>query len=220
VIFKPELVHLVLSGKKTQTRRPIKTDEVTCRYRVGHTYAVQPKRGARSKGRIQILAASRQRLGDLTDQEAKAEGFPSRVAFFRYWAKLYERVDHDEQVWAIAFVPAEPVRYLAKNPSRPPVTNTQQAARADRPDREARHSDEPEPEMVPAEYQEVISHDASERFGRLREREIQHRDVRQLSDKLRNLGKRATQSGADLSEEIHQVQQLIEQAEGKLKEAA
>jgi len=92
----------VLDGTKTQTRRPVKASQESNRwdietdvineviqwldngkqypanmrsiYVVGHTYAVQPGRGKKSKGRIHVQKIRRERLGDISDRDCLAEG--------------------------------------------------------------------------------------------------------------------------------------------------
>lgn len=120
MIFKPELVALVLKGKKTATRR-IANGRDACRYRVGRDYAVQPGRGKPQVARITITDVERQALRQLTFDDAIAEGFRTRAEFARYWMRLHELgyepsgatadqlLDHwierhgDTQVWAIRF---------------------------------------------------------------------------------------------------------------------
>lgn len=92
MIFKPELVALVLKGKKTATRRI--ANGKPCRYQVGQHYAVQPGRGKPQVARITILDVERQALGELTYDEAIAEGFRTRADFARYWLRLHEP-DHE-----------------------------------------------------------------------------------------------------------------------------
>jgi len=44
MLFKPELVRLILRGKKTGTRRKVEPGGTGCRYKVGRTYAVTSAR--------------------------------------------------------------------------------------------------------------------------------------------------------------------------------
>jgi hypothetical protein len=93
--------HQVLGGLKTQTRRLVKEgDYVWCypfkslgcdgvlerriemvvaanrrlRWEVGKTYAVQPERGKKSMGRVKLLSIRRERLQDISGEDAIAEG--------------------------------------------------------------------------------------------------------------------------------------------------
>ncbi len=88
---------LLLSGRKTQTRRVIKAGESTIqaddrivavqthgrdKYRVGKTYAVQPSRNAAAVARIRLTGLRRQRAGEISLEDAQAEGYASREEFF------------------------------------------------------------------------------------------------------------------------------------------
>lgn len=104
MIFKPRLARLVLAGKKTQTRRPVKAGEETCRYHEGRSYAVQPGRGKPQVCRIKILEVRRELLHEITYPDAVAEGFRTRDEFFDYWRELYKTGPLIEvPVWAIRF---------------------------------------------------------------------------------------------------------------------
>lgn len=131
MIFKPSLCDLIMSGVKTQTRRPVKypvgderigtpmDEALPCRYSVGKTYAVQPGRGKPSICRIKVLSVERQALRDITQADAIAEGFggchseefPTDL-FFDYWCRLYQISNNEiysglkssQQVWRIEFL--------------------------------------------------------------------------------------------------------------------
>lgn len=102
MIFRPELIDKILSGKKTETRRPVK-DGKPCRYEQGRTYSLQSARGKPGVGRIRVREVRRERLGEIDEDGAQREGFESRKEFFDYWKKLYEKVDEDVEVWVIHF---------------------------------------------------------------------------------------------------------------------
>jgi hypothetical protein len=89
VIFGAQLARKALTGAKTQTRRPIR-DGRLCRYRVHHTYAVQPGRGKPEAGRILVTAVRQQRLGDITLREAHAEGFRTTGDFKAAWVEIHD----------------------------------------------------------------------------------------------------------------------------------
>jgi hypothetical protein len=110
---------LVLRGKKTQTRRPVQRAPRSewivrrdgsrrrrpparviqvdgqfyraCRYTVGHTYSVQPGYAKRGDARIIVTAVERQRLGDITFAEARAEGFRTTDEFKQAWVRIHDR---------------------------------------------------------------------------------------------------------------------------------
>lgn len=166
MIFTPANARQISRGQKTQTRRPIKPGETKCRYKPGHTYAVQPGRGKPSVCRIEILTVAEQRLGDLTYQDARAEGYKIRDDFWAAWADIHGgAADLAQPVWAITFrlhadVPRLLVpgtggaRYDPKDEGKPDTPGdhgyTTNPARAMRD----------EPEAVPADTQERMARDA------------------------------------------------------------
>jgi len=84
MIFLPDSVALILSGAKTQTRRPTKEGDSIYRGRigrggrllweVGRTYAVCPGRGKRAVCRIRITEIRCRRVCDISDKDVPAEG--------------------------------------------------------------------------------------------------------------------------------------------------
>lgn len=99
MIFHPRMVELILSHKKTQTRRPTKGK--SCRYRVGKTYAVQPGRTKKGVARIRVIEAALTRADAIDDDDARAEGFESRSAFLLYWTRLYPNVERAREAWEL-----------------------------------------------------------------------------------------------------------------------
>ncbi len=109
---------LLLSGRKTQTRRVTKAGESTIpaddrivavqthgreKYRVGKTYAVQPSRNEASVARIRLLGIKRERAGDASLADAQAEGYASREAFFAQWQTIHGVDSLDRAVWVLTF---------------------------------------------------------------------------------------------------------------------
>lgn len=127
MIFSPDMLEKVLNGTKTQTRRPVKQgqhpeftwidlltsdaviggvlfDNLRTKWRVGSTYAVCPGRGQKSVGRIRILAISRERPCNISEDDARAEGFDTRESFWDKLRSLYgDKVDLNKPYWAITF---------------------------------------------------------------------------------------------------------------------
>ncbi len=109
---------LLLSGRKTQTRRIAKAGETAIpaddriiavqthgrdKYRVGKTYAVQPSRTAASVARIRLIGLKRERAGDISLEDAQAEGYASREEFFATWQQIHGANALDLAVWALTF---------------------------------------------------------------------------------------------------------------------
>lgn len=122
--FHKELIPAILAGEKTLTRRPVKYDHLTspstpgflsverpCKYKVGHTYAVQPVieegpgkgRGGKGIARIRILDVRRGLLAGIDDRDAQLEGFQCREDFRRYWIGLYGSFNSTQHVDRIEF---------------------------------------------------------------------------------------------------------------------
>jgi len=132
VIFKqiPE----ILSGAKWQTRRVVKPGEGmyeaslaltaagNVKWAVGKTYAVQPGRGKPGIERwretedgiewqpirIRILAIRQERLQDITEDDAKAEGVADVAAYCELWESINgktpgARWDANPMVWVLTF---------------------------------------------------------------------------------------------------------------------
>lgn len=64
-----------------------------CVYSEGQSRAVQPARTAKAIGRITIEAIKRYDVRDISEAEARAEGFARSVDFLMIWCKM-----HDKQV--------------------------------------------------------------------------------------------------------------------------
>lgn len=60
-------------------------------YKPGDVRAVQPGRGQLAVAHITINAITHERLGDITDQAAVAEGFKDRDQFIRAWVGLHDK---------------------------------------------------------------------------------------------------------------------------------
>jgi hypothetical protein len=98
VLFKTHLLALVLQGRKTQTRR-------TSRYEltVGRIYTVKTNLYGQPQGYIKITQKYRQRLGDVSEPEAKAEGFNSIEEFQKAWKAINGSWNPEQIVTAYEF---------------------------------------------------------------------------------------------------------------------
>lgn len=113
MIFAPDLAEKVLAGRKTVTRRPRTGSnpsglpggwvDIPCRYKPGHTYAVQPGRGKKAIGRIRVLSVRPEWMTDLTEDEIRREGFASQDEFVAKWLAIYGRGSWLDIVWRIEF---------------------------------------------------------------------------------------------------------------------
>lgn len=129
MIFKQ--IDEILTGRKTQTRRLWKDGDFAwiwgqangeklsysliigisgrIRYKRDHTYAIVPKRGAKGIGqRIRILQIRRERLQDITEADALAEGVGSVEEYKALWESIngktkWARWDANPAVWVLTF---------------------------------------------------------------------------------------------------------------------
>lgn len=104
MIFKPELAAKVLDGTKTMTRRPTRHEDGKCPHRVGKTLAVQPGRGKRHVAHLRVVRETRhEALHEITERDARKEGFANVAEFLAYWRSLYGEADPMQPVCVIEF---------------------------------------------------------------------------------------------------------------------
>lgn len=83
MMFKKDLLELVLSGLKTQTRRLHKHT-----LKEGRIYSLK-RTWIKTTGKyIKITRVSHQKLGDITEDEAEKEGFSSIEEFRKAWIRI------------------------------------------------------------------------------------------------------------------------------------
>lgn len=105
--FRPELAAKVMAGEKTVTRRLVSDNPRSpwwtggCKLTLGKDYAVCPGRGKSALGRVTVRSKYRERLGHLSDHEARLEGFPSAQAFEDAFTAINGSYDPDAIVWRI-----------------------------------------------------------------------------------------------------------------------
>jgi len=87
-------------------------------YKVGNTYSVQPGRGKKAVGRIRITGIRLERVQDITEEAALAEGClgvphyqAARDEFIVLWSMIHtkhgERWDDNPLVWVLTFEKVE-----------------------------------------------------------------------------------------------------------------
>lgn len=60
-------------------------------YTVGKTYAVQPGRGKPSIGRVRITNIRREDRREISQEDARAEGFASPMGFLQTWVQMRDK---------------------------------------------------------------------------------------------------------------------------------
>uniref|UniRef100_A0A6M3M9Q3 Putative ASCH domain-containing protein n=1 Tax=viral metagenome TaxID=1070528 RepID=A0A6M3M9Q3_9ZZZZ len=92
-MFKRNLLELVLSGLKTQTRRLHKHT-----LKEGQIYTLKKNWYKNTGEYIKITRVAHQRLGDITKDEAEKEGFRSIEEFRQAWIRINGSWDPDMEV--------------------------------------------------------------------------------------------------------------------------
>lgn len=106
LLFRPELVPLIIDGKKTQTRRTWSRPRV----RVGSVHHVKTRLFGEAHCRVRITGLRRERLGDISEEDARAEGCSSREEFIRLWRSIHGSWEEDRAVWVVTFEVIDGVR--------------------------------------------------------------------------------------------------------------
>jgi len=105
-LFKREMAEKILKGEKTQTRRihkrPLKIGKVY----VVRTNWLTPKNKAPCK--ILITRRFRQKLGEISPEDVKKEGYSSLEEFRREWEKIHGEWNPNQIVWVYEFKLASP----------------------------------------------------------------------------------------------------------------
>ena len=100
LIFTERNIELILQGKKTQTRRIWKRIKV----KKGGIYKI--RRHIFSKkhyGLIQVTNIRKEKLGDITEEDAKKEGCSSVAEFKKVWKEIYGKWNPEQEVYVIEF---------------------------------------------------------------------------------------------------------------------
>jgi hypothetical protein len=106
--FKPHLVDLIKDLLKTQTRRPFKegdrfsallqgvlritgSGQERLQWKVGKRYALQPGRGKKGVGFIEVSEIRFEDARDISQADAVAEGFETPMDFLAVWCSFYDQ---------------------------------------------------------------------------------------------------------------------------------
>ena len=83
-LFKQSLLQKILAGQKTQTRRIH-----TCLLQIGESYGIRTNRFEKAQARIIITDRRQEKLGDITQEDARKEGFKNLEEFREVWEEIY-----------------------------------------------------------------------------------------------------------------------------------
>lgn len=119
MLFRHLLAEMILAGKKTQTRRLCKDGENwqifppipatvldkngRIKWQEGRDYAIQTKRGGKAIGRFRVTNIRREIVAQISNEDAKAEGFAGRNEFFVTWDSINGADTSNQYCWVIEF---------------------------------------------------------------------------------------------------------------------
>ena len=83
-LFKRKHIKKIFEGRKTQTRRIHKHT-----WKVGKVYGIRDRWYSKAEGYILITRKFRQKLGDISPEGIKREGYNSLKQFRREWEEIH-----------------------------------------------------------------------------------------------------------------------------------
>lgn len=100
ILFKPEHVGPILAGRKTQTRRLGEK-----RWNAGAVHQCKTSMYAEPFARVRIISVRRERLGDISEEDVRREGYGENPDDYRNaWESIYHRPwEARLTVWVIDF---------------------------------------------------------------------------------------------------------------------
>ncbi len=100
MLFKPEHIGLILPGRKTQTRRLWKKP----RAKVGAIHKAKTALFSRDHfALIKITALRKERLGDISLEDVRREGYETLQAFKEEWIRINKIWDSELEVYVVSF---------------------------------------------------------------------------------------------------------------------
>ncbi len=87
ILFKPEHLDLILTGTKTQTRRISSTGKK--RWNVGAVHLAKTKMLSKDFfARLEILAVYPEAILNISEEDARAEGYPTRLDYLDAFCRI------------------------------------------------------------------------------------------------------------------------------------
>jgi len=102
MLFKRHHIKKILQGRKTQTRRTSRR-----KYKIGRYYAIRDHWFGKPQGHIIITRCFEQKLGEISLEDVKKEGFNSLEEFQKAWVNIYGEWNLEQMVTVYEFVYVE-----------------------------------------------------------------------------------------------------------------
>jgi hypothetical protein len=97
-IFKRKHIAKILTGQKTQTRRTHKHT-----WQIGKVYGIRDTWYNKPQAHIKIIRKFKQKLGDISPEDIKKEGYKSLEEFRKAWEEINGGWDPNQTVTAYEF---------------------------------------------------------------------------------------------------------------------
>ncbi|HNR58662.1 MAG TPA: ASCH domain-containing protein [Methanothrix sp.] len=96
ILFQPEHVEMIRTGRKTQTRRLWKRP----RAKVGSIQLIKTQMiSPLNFGSVEVMNVYHEPLGSMTDADAKAEGYDTLEEFRAVWERINGPGSWDPETW-------------------------------------------------------------------------------------------------------------------------
>jgi len=102
MLFKRHHIKKILQGRKTQTRRTSRR-----KYKIGRYYAIRDTYFGKPQGHIIITRRFQQKLGEISPEDVKKEGFNSLEEFRKAWIEINASWDPEQIVTVYEFAYVE-----------------------------------------------------------------------------------------------------------------
>lgn len=214
----------IVRGEKTRHSVPYRREPavVSGRSYVAQTVKIEgDKRSYRTFAQIKVVRRPfEQLLHEVTEDEAQAEGFPDRGAFFKWWRETHERVEAPASeaepvaripIWVVTFEldKSHQPRLLHKKPHRGYTTNPHEALRD-------------EPEAVDELTLKVFAQDNRGRHKAFTEGTLSESlaEQKSLEGGLRFLREQARTRGVNISSAERVIERQLKAIQQKIEKAA
>jgi len=97
LLFSRRFIPMILAGAKTQTRRPTRPS-----VKEGGTYRLRAGNKPTDRS-ITVTGVYTQMLGDMSQEDVRAEGFSTLGEFIETWANIYGAWRPEQTVYVVEF---------------------------------------------------------------------------------------------------------------------